>query len=107
MTRSKPRPRRSRLPGLALLLALSGIAATGAMAAGLNERARLDDGPLGLPLDSLFKQRAPSQPYKPVGESGEANLLPPIIDTSPPPPRGKAAEPEAPLGSALGGRRRD
>lgn len=101
------RRRRSQFVGLAVWVALSGAAATGAVAAGLNERSRLDDGPLGLPLDSLFKDRAVSQPYKPVGEAGEANMLPPIIDTSPPPPRGKAAEPEAPLGSALGGRRRD
>ncbi|WP_162915231.1 hypothetical protein [Desertibaculum subflavum] len=105
MTRG--RPRRSHIAGVAVWVVLSGVAATGALAAGLNERSRLDDGPLGLPLDSLFRDRAVSRPYKPVGEAGEANLLPPIIDTSPPPPRGKAAEPEAPLGSALGGRRRD
>jgi hypothetical protein len=91
----------------AALAILGCVAATDAAASNLNQRNRLDDGSLGLPLDSLFKDRRPPQTYNPGGDSGEANLLPPIIDFAPPPSRSKAKEPEAPLGSALGGRRQD
>lgn len=97
---------RSRLPGIIVVLAL-GVMASAAGAAGLNEKSRLDNGSLGLPLDSLFKERSPSPPYGSTGETGQPTLLPPIIDTSPAPPRSKGEEPEAPLGSALGGRRRN
>ena len=75
-------------------------------AAGLNDHKRLEDGPLGLPLDSMFKEKPQSLPYKSTGEPGEGNVLPPLIDPAPRAPR-KAEEPEAPLGSALGGRRQN
>lgn len=99
---------RSNLPWRAAgFAAVLSMAAGAAIAAGLNDRNRLEDGPLGLPLESLFKERPPSLPYKSTAEPGEAKFLPPLIDPSPEPPRQKAEEPEAPLGSALGGRRRD
>lgn len=92
---------------LAIVIAIALSAATPAVAAGLNDRNRLDDGSLGLPLDSMFKPRSPSIPYKSTSEPGEANLMPPLINPAPRPSSRKAEEPEAPLGSALGGRRKN
>jgi hypothetical protein len=95
----------SKLPWATLFVAASLLAAAAASAGGLNDRNRLEDGSLGLPLESLFKERPNSLPYKPVGEEGETTFLPPLIKRTPEPPRGTPKEPEAPLGSALGGRR--
>jgi hypothetical protein len=96
-----------RLIGLAAFLGIAGGVATAATAAGLNDRNRLEDGSLGLPLDSMFKEKPPSLPYKSTGEPGESSFLPPLIKSTPEPPRRKAEEPEARLGSALGGRRQN
>jgi hypothetical protein len=94
------------LDRLAIAIAVA-LLAIPASAAGLNDRNRLDDGSLGLPLDSMFKQRPPSIPYKSTSEPGETNLMPPLIAPTPRSSGRKSEEPEAPLGSALGGRRKN
>ena len=73
----------SQLNRLAILISVAWSVALPAAAAGLNDRNRLDDGRLGLPLDSMFQQRPPSLPYKSTSEPGETNVLPPLIDPAP------------------------
>lgn len=79
-----------------------GLHAGTADAAGLNDRARMEEGRVGLPLDSLFKQGASRN----VG-SNEANPLQSVPLDSAATVSKRPAQPEsAPLGSALGGRRK-
>ncbi len=76
-----------------IVVALSiGLAGAGAEAADLNQRNRLDDGKLGMPLDRMFKAKPNRSPYEPEGAGGERGFLPPMIPLTPPPPSRSSAD---------------
>ena len=87
-------------------LALGAWIATSAHAADLNQRSRMEAGDLGLPIESLFKDKARKEPfrYEPMGEGNP--YFPGFSELSSRPAKAPAPPAEPPLGSALGGRRK-
>lgn len=87
-------------------LALGAWIAASTHAADLNQRSRMEAGDLGLPIDSLFKDKARREPfqYEPMGDGNP--FFPGFSELSSRAAKTPAPPAEPPLGSALGGRRK-
>ncbi len=86
------------------LLGLCLVGAAAADAADLNRRSRLDREEQDAPIGPSLKNRQPRSIYAPADNA--SSLLPPLLDKTSPTPKRTPATTEAPLGSALGGRRK-